>query len=665
MKNFWKHKLLAGFLAIALAISMVPASLTAMAAGEGEAAILYTNDVHGAINNYGAIAAYGAQLEAEGYKTFTVDAGDAVQGEVVTSLTDGAAAVDVMNAAGYDYAVPGNHEFDYGMDVFKELSGQVDAEVMPAYQFLSANFVDLATNAPVFKAYDIQDIGGGRKVAFVGISTPETYTKSTPEYFQDKNGNYIYSFCEGSQEDPSPFYAKIQEAVDSARAEGATIVIAVGHLGIDAGSAPYRSYDAIANTNGIDAFIDGHSHSVIPSETVNNKDGAPVLLTSTGTKLANIGKMTIAADGAITSGLVNPADVNVNASPESQAAYNAAKTVIDKYNELAAFTYEVLGVTETGLYINDPATGKRLIRSQETNLGDYVADAYRTVTGAQIAFANGGGIRKDVEAGEVTRKNFMDVNAFGNQMCVLKVTGQQLLDALEWSAHAPLNDEGTGLTENGGFVQTSGITFDINLHVKESPCTVDDKGVYTGIDATKPRRVQNVKVNGEAIDPSGTYTLAGSAYTLQQGGDGYSMFKGAEVVKADCGKDQELLMAYMTDHLKGVIPASLYGNVAGQGRIRNIPANSEEAHRYVETGRVEPTTDKEGSVTYTCTLCGETKTQALEKLPAPSQTSPQTPPKTSPKTSDVGNVEVYLILAAALGLAAMAAWKQKERKHSA
>lgn len=219
-----------------------------------------------------------------------------MQGEVVTSLTDGVAAVDVMNAAGYDYAVPGNHEFDYGMDVFKELSGQVaDVDIMPAYQFLSANFVDLTTNAPVFKAYDIQDIGGGRKVAFVGISTPETYTKSTPEYFQDENGNYIYSFCEGSQTDPSPFYAKIQEAVDSARAEGATTVIAVGHLGTDAGSAPYRSYDAIANTSGIDAFIDGHSHSTIPSETVNNKDGQPVLLTSTGTKVQNIGKMTIVA----------------------------------------------------------------------------------------------------------------------------------------------------------------------------------------------------------------------------------------------------------------------------------------------------------------------------------------------------------------------------------
>lgn len=593
------------------------------------AVVLYTNDVHCAIEDYAALASYRQQMLDDGYRTITVDAGDAVQGEVIGTLTNGSAIVEIMNTVGYDYAVPGNHEFDYGMDVFKELSGQAEGEYVPEYAYISANFVDLQTNDTVFQPYEIRKIAG-MDVAFLGISTPETYTKSTPAYFQDEDGNYIYSFSEDA------FYETIQTAVDAAKAEGADLVIAVGHLGTDAASEPWRSTDVIAATTGIDAFIDAHSHDTIASRMVVNKDGEEVLLTSTGTKFENFGKMTIAADGTITSQLLQPEEVDVDATASAKAAYDATQQVIDKYEEMQEFTYEEVGTSQVDLTMVDPESGERMIRSRETNMGNFVADAYRATTGADIAFANGGGIRADVAAGAVTRKNLMDVNAFGNTMCVLEVTGQQILDALEWSAHAPLTEDGTGLTENGGFMHTSGLTYEINLHVEESPVLTDSQGVFTGIDANMPRRVQNVKVNGTAIDPNATYTLAGSAYTLQSGGDGYTMFAGARVVQADCGKDQELLIQYLQEDLSGVIPAELYENPYGEGRITILDGDS---HRFAETGRVEATGEKDGYIQYTCSICGVETTEVLPKLPEEEPSVPTTEGSDESKTPMASETE--------------------------
>ena len=596
------------------------------------AVILYTNDVHCAMGDYSALASYRQQLLDSGYRTITVDAGDAVQGEVIGTMTNGSAIVELMNSVGYDYAIPGNHEFDYGMDMFKKLSGQVEADIMPDYEYLSANFVDLKTNDTVFKSYEIRTIAG-KKVAFVGISTPETYTKSTPAYFQDKDGNYIYSFCEDT------FYDTIQEAVNSAKKDGAELVVAVGHLGTDASSEPWRSTDVIANTTGIDAFIDAHSHSTIEENKVKNEEGKEVLLTSTGTKFENFGKMTISSDGSITSELLKPEEVDVDATASAKAAYDETQAIIDKYEDMQDFTYEEIGSSESDLTTVDPATGKRMIRNRETNMGNFVADAYRARTGADIAFANGGGIRADVAKGAVTRKDLMDVNAFGNTMCVMEVTGQQILDALEWSAHAPLNEDGAGLAENGGFMHTSGLTYEINLHVKESPVLTDSQGVYTGIDSSKPRRVQNVMVNGKAIDPNATYTLAGSAYTLQSGGDGYSMFKGSEIVKAYCGKDQDLLIQYLKEDLNGVIPAKQYGNPYGEGRIQILTADSGEAHRFAETERVEATKEKDGYIKYVCSVCGEEKIEVLPKLSSGEGGSVD-----APQTGDSSNVITWMVI---------------------
>ncbi len=522
---------------------------SAVPAPEG-AVVLYTNDVHCATDGYSYLAAYRAQLIEDGYDVITVDAGDAIQGEAIGSTSEGAAIVDIMNTVGYDYGVPGNHEFDYGLDRFLEIAAGDAPEAQ--YEYLSCNFVDLQTDATVLAPYDIVEMNG-EDVAFVGISTPETYTKSTPTYFQDENGNFIYSFSEDT------FYDTIQDTVDNARAEGADRVIAVGHLGIEGTTEGWKSTDVIANTTGIDAFIDAHSHETIAENEYANADGEMIPLTSTGTKFANFGVMTLKEDGRYTTELISPSSVDIQSSDAAASAYREVQDKVDGYNEELAYLNEKLGTSEVELTIND-ADGVRRIRNGETNMGDFVADAYRTMSGADIALVNGGGIRDSIAAGDVTRKDLMDVNPWNNEMCVIRATGQQILDALEHGAR--MNPE-----ECGGFLQVSGLTYEIHNYL-ESPVITDSMEIFQEIDGTKERRVQNVMIGGEALDPDETYTVAGSCYTLQEQGDGFSMFKGAEVVKEEgLPVDSEMLISYFTKELGGKVTAEQYGDPLGDGRI--------------------------------------------------------------------------------------------------
>lgn len=544
-------------LSVILAIVMILSSLGFAFASEKDTVILYTNDVHCAIEDYAVLAAYRAELMAQGHNVITVDAGDAIQGEIIGALTEGEAIVDIMNAVGYDYAVPGNHEFDYGMDVFLDLA-QNKAE----YDYISSNFHDLTSVSPVLDPYAIKDFGDFQ-IAFVGISTPETITKSTPEYFKGEGGNFIYGFpaYPGGMTN-EVLYENIQNSVDKAVSEGADIVVAVGHTGILETTEGWKSTDIIANTDGIDYYIDAHSHETIESATYKNINNEDVILTSTGTKFANFGVLTINGDN-VSFELVNPDNVKVETMAEdAKTAYNTVKGIIDDHNEDIAYLYEGIGISEAKLVAYD-SDRSWAVRKRETNAGDFVADAYRAVTGADVAIANGGGIRADVEIGNVSRKNLMDVNAFNNDMCVVEVTGQQLVDVLEHGAREcpdPI----------GGFFQVSGVTFEIHAY-RESPVICDQLDNFIEMDETKERRVQNVLVGDEPIDLDKTYTLAGSAYVLTKGGDGLTMLEDASVVQQEglpC--DSEMLIKYFTEILGGEITAEQYGNPDGDGRIKII-----------------------------------------------------------------------------------------------
>ncbi|MBP3330754.1 MAG: bifunctional metallophosphatase/5'-nucleotidase [Clostridia bacterium] len=525
---------------------------------EGDIVVLYTNDVHCAIDDYAVLAAYRAELISQGNTVVAIDAGDAIQGEVIGAMTEGSAIVEIMNASGYDYAVPGNHEFDYGMETFLDL-----AENKAEYEYISSNFYDLTSVSPVLEPYAIKDVNG-TKVAFVGITTPETITKSTPDYFKNEDGNFIYGFptYPGDMSDEM-FYENIQKSVDSAIKDGADIVIAAGHLGIAETTDGWKSTDVIAETEGIDVFLDAHSHEKIESATYKNKNGEDVILSSTQTKFEYFGQLTISTDGTMETELINPDEIDVETlSSSAQGEYTKVKNIIDRYKSEIEYLYEGIGISETTLVAYD--TDKSwAVRKRETNAGDFVADAYRAVTGADVAIANGGGIRADVAIGNVSRKNLMDVNAFNNDMCVLEVTGQQLVDVLEHGAR--------NCPESlGGFFQVSGVTFEIHTYL-ESPVITDSLGNFMGMDETLERRVQNVLVNNEPVDLNKTYTLAGSAYVLAQGGDGLTMLEDAEVVESEnlpC--DSEMLIKYFTENLNGVITEEQYGNPDGEGRIKII-----------------------------------------------------------------------------------------------
>ncbi|MDY4139501.1 MAG: bifunctional UDP-sugar hydrolase/5'-nucleotidase [Eubacteriales bacterium] len=545
-------KILALMLALAMLLGCTALAEDAAPALTKDLVILFTSDAHCGIDSgfgYAGLATVRDVLAAKNH-VILVDNGDAIQGEPVGTMTKGEAIIELMNTVGYEVAIPGNHEFDYGMDNFLGLVEKAN------YPYISANFThngELVFQPYVIKEYD------GVKVAFVGVTTPKTFTSSTPTYFQDENGNYVYGFSE--DETGEKLYAAVQSAVDAARAEGATYVVAMAHLGNEDTCAPWRYDNVITNTNGIDVFLDGHSHDT-DQVVVTNKDGVEVPRSACGTKLGGIGYAVISAkDGSVSTG-VYTWDNKVSAPVLFGIENDVSKAVAAATDTLNAKLSEVVAKTAVDLTIVDPVavdeSGKpiRIIRNAETNLGDLCADAYRDQSGAEIAFVNGGGIRVSIAAGDITLNDILKVHPFGNAMCVVEATGQEILDALEWASR---NVPG----ENGGFLQVSGLTYEIHTYI-ESSCTSDDKGGFTGV--TGEYRVKNVKVGGEDLVLDKTYTLASHNYMLKSGGDGINMFTDNTVLQDEVKLDNQVLIDYIVDTLGGVV-GEQYAEPYGEGRI--------------------------------------------------------------------------------------------------
>lgn len=543
-------KLIALLLALVMCFGTV-AFVAADEAAKEDVYVLYTNDVHCGYKTglgYTGVAAIKKMLIAQGKNVILADNGDAIQGDTIGSLSKGTYITDIMNFIGYDVAIPGNHEFDYGMAAFMAVVEKAN------FPYTSCNFQNIDGTTALNQYVVIEK--GGVKIAFVGLSTPKTFTASTPTYFQDGNGNYIYSFCEDTTGDK--MVAAVQAAVDAARAEGVDYVVAMGHLGIEADCSPWTSSEIISRTNGIDVFLDGHSHSVIPNEKVQNKDGEDVLLTSTGTKLEYLGCLKIAADGTFSSDLIY-APSGVFADAETSEFIST----IDA--DFAELVNTVVAHTDVDLIIKDPVTGERIVRNSETNLADLCADAYRAESGAQIAIINGGGVRDTIPAGDITYGQIIKVHPFGNSMCVVKTTGQQILDALELSvSKLP--------SEFGGWLVPSGMKFTIDMNV-DSTVVLSDKGEFLSV--AGDRRVKDVVVLNDAtgeyepIDPAAYYTLACHNYKLKSGGDGYTMFKNDPLLLDEVMIDNMVLINYIVYVLGGSVGEE-YSNPYGQGRITFI-----------------------------------------------------------------------------------------------
>lgn len=529
------------FIFFSLIITLIPHSAFAL---QQDIIILYTNDVHCGIEDnlgYAKVAGYKQDLLQQNPNVILVDAGDAIQGAPIGKLTNGEAIINIMNAVSYDFAIPGNHEFDYGMTQFLSLVPKLNSG------YYSFNLIDKRTNKnilPAYKIFQFEDT----KVALIGATTPNTLTSSTTTYFQDEQHNFIYTFCEDST--GQKFYDKLQQTVNTVRELGADYVILVGHLGINGSTPRYNSMTIANSTQGIDAIIDGHSHEIIPNLTINNKQGKPVLITQTGTKLQYLGKLTITPQGNISSELLN----NLTTIDTTTADIIAQEKI--KFEPLLQQT---IGKSTIKLTTIDPQTKLRLVRSGETNFGDFVTDAFKTVLLADVAIANGGSIRNELPIGTFTYNDILTTFPFGNMCMSIEVTGQQLLDALELGA---MNTP----EEFGGFLQISGATYTIDTTIP-SNVLLNEQGNFVKVNGAY--RVKDVQINGKPLDLQKKYTIAGTSYILHNSGNGMTMFNYSKIVQNEYMTDVDVLIEYIQNHLNATI-GSEYTNPYGQNRITII-----------------------------------------------------------------------------------------------
>ncbi|MFA6624536.1 MAG: bifunctional UDP-sugar hydrolase/5'-nucleotidase [Bacilli bacterium] len=508
-------------------------------------AVLYTNDTHCALGSdtelgFAKLSQYKKDLLADSNYVTLVDCGDAIQGDAIGTLSKGSYINDIMEEVGYEVAIPGNHEFDYGMDNF------ISLEKNSSIEYVSSNLTDLRTNSLVLKPYTIKEYDDV-KIAYLGITTPKTITSSTPKYFQDDKGDFIYGFDQG---DGSELFSSVQKYVDQAKTEGADYVVALSHLGITDDCSPYKSTQLIANTTGIDVVLDGHSHSVIECDRVKNKEGKRVLLSSTGTKFESFGMLYIDTEGNLSTGLIK------ECSGYDSKVDSYIKTIEDN---LDVKLNEKVGETANLLTINNPDTGKRQIRNGETNMGDLCADAFKAVGESDISILNSGGIRTDIEKGDITYGDIIKVMPFNNMLAKAEAKGQQILDALEMSCmKAP--------SEFGGFLQVAGISYEYDTSIP-TPVVLDKNSVLSSITGT--RRVKNVLINDENIDVNKTYTVSSTTYVLKNSGDGNTIFKDCKFLLDESQLDNQTLMSYIKNNLNGVV-GDTYKNPLGQGRIKDV-----------------------------------------------------------------------------------------------
>ena len=519
----------------------------------GEVYILFTSDVHCGIDQgfgYAGLAEIRDNLEAQGYTTILVDDGDFIQGEAIGMLSKGESIVKLMNELSYDVVIPGNHDFDYGMDQFFKLAD------MAQFKLISCNF-NKEGEFP-FDAYTIVE-AAGMKIGFVGVTTPNTLTTSTPAIFQDDNGNFIYNFLQDAT--GQTLYDAVQKAVDGARAEGADYVYVMGHLGLNAEDQPYTYADVIEHTDGFEVFLDGHSHDT-EQVVMKNKDNKEVVRSGVGTKMNAIGYSHIKPEEGIVETDIWTWNNTISLPKLMGIDNDISKRIEEEYAAFNDRLKEVIARANVELTIYDPVEKDdkgipiRMVRRAETNAGDFCADAFRYVAGADIGLANGGSVRANIEKGDITYESILNIAPFNNQIVMIETTGQSILDALEFGVRSIPG-------ESGGFLQVSGLTYEVNTSIP-SGCILDENGMLTGIEGE--RRVSNVMIGDEPVDSGKKYLVAGNEYLLLKKGDGNTAFVGANVINACVMPDSQALIQYIQEKLGGEIGDG-YDNPYGEGRI--------------------------------------------------------------------------------------------------
>lgn len=506
---------------------------------EKDIVIIYENDVHCNVDGYAKVSALKNELIQENNYVAVVSSGDYIQGSSLGAISQGEYIANLINLVDYDVLTLGNHEFDYKLSRLYELTSKIESPIV------CSNFINLKENELVFEPYKIisyEDFD----IAFIGVTTPSTISSSSPIQFMDDNGNYLYSFSGDN------LYKTVQNNINEAKKDGAEFIILLSHLGTEGVLPQWSCQELVKNTYGIDIVLDGHSHSVIEKEIIKDKKNREVIISSTGTKFQNIGKLTLSNTGEVKTELISTDTYN----SKDLEIENYIKQINDEYKKLGE---RFIGENKINL-ITHNSEGKRIIRNSETNLGDFCADAFRIVTNSDVGVINGGGIRAPLNSGKITFNDILNVFPWNNTVCVAEVSGQQLLDFLEF-VYMFLPEE------NGSFQQVSGIQCVINTKIPTS-VVVDENDVFVKV--TGARRVSDVKILNkennqyEEIDKNKLYTLASHNYLLLDKGSGASMLNNSKIIVNDGMLDVELLEKYIKENLNGTITEE-YLNV--QNRI--------------------------------------------------------------------------------------------------
>lgn len=522
-------KIILVVLSLILVLGMFP-TVTFAEATSDDIIILYENDVHCAVEGYSKLSAMKKELKQTYEHVGVVSCGDYIQGSSLGAISRGEYIIELMNLVGYDAVTLGNHEFDFRLDRLEELVA------MMATKPVCCNFQEIGEDTSYFDPYKIVSYGDV-DIAYIGITTPSTISSSSSAQFKDENGNYKYSF------NPTTLYEVVQENIDAAEAEGADYIIAISHIGY-AEDEIYGDLedveDLIKNTDGLDVVLDAHSHSVIEGMEITDKEGNEVLLSSTGTKFENIGKLTI-SDGEITTELIKTED------------YQGTDPIVDaKLNEING-EYATLGERKVAFsqvdLITHDADGNRLVRTSETNLGNLCADAVRYAMDADVGYMNGGSLRAAIQNGDITFNDLLSVFPFNNTVVLAEVSGQTLKDMMEMAVMSWPN-------EDGCFPHLSGIAFSVNTAI---PSSVVVNELEEFVEISGEYRVYDIEVfdketgKYEPLSLSKTYTLAASNYFLLEYGSGMTMLKDAKIIQNEGMLDVEALEQYIVEALGGTI----------------------------------------------------------------------------------------------------------------
>ena len=529
---------------------------------EVAAVILHTNDVHAGyadIIGYDGLVLYKKELEALYDHVLLVDAGDAVQGTVIGTISKGAGIIMMMNRAGYDLAAPGNHEFDFGFEALDDC-----AELLSC-GYICSNFCT-TDGEPVFSPWKILE-AGDLKIGFVAAVTPNTFTQTSIRNIVNEVGEPMYDFLADDTGDR--LCDALQKYIDEVRANGADYVILLAHLGSDTKTPLiYSSNAVVGKLTGLDMVIDSHTHQVYNTE-IPDKEGRMIPIAQAGEKLRSIGQLTIYRDGHLEETLVDMVP-SVPGIPSELVQRRKTDRYVDP--EMKAFLDDItasfepvlgrkIGYNPSDLIVWDGVRDYN--RGEENGLCDLAADSERVLTGAQAALIHAGSVRNNLNAGDITCKDALNALPYYNEIVKVSVSGQMILDALEFSV--------SFLPQRvGGFLQVSGITFSADPDM-ESSVQKDEKMQFVCVDGE--RRVYDVTIAGEPLDPKAEYTLATNMFLLT-GGDGYTMFKEADILETMPLSDSEMLMQYIEKDLGGMIPEQ-YGKP--QGRIQWIPRKSPDA----------------------------------------------------------------------------------------